>query len=74
VATNERVTSPGGLANLFTTARQLHERLLINWGWLVTASTIAMLILFTLGVLMGRGCAIHWLVGTRAPDGFCCRC
>lgn len=68
LATNERVTSPGNLVNLFTTARQLHEKLLINGGWLVTASTFAMLTLFTLGVLMGwprlRNSLAGWHKGT----------
>lgn len=68
LATNERVTSPGSLVNLFTTARQLHEKLLINWGWLVTASTFAILVLFTLGVLMGwprlRNTLAGWHKGT----------
>ena len=68
LATNERVPSPGGLAALFTTARRLHERLLIDWGWLVTASTFAMLILFALGTLMGwprlRNSLAGWHKGT----------
>lgn len=42
-----------GWAEWFGTARQLHERLLLDLGWLVTAATIAMLVLAALGVLMG---------------------
>ena len=42
-----------GWAAWFGTARQLHERLLLDLGWLVTTSTIAMLVLAALGVLMG---------------------
>lgn len=68
LATNERVASPGSLATLFLTSRQLHEKLLIDWGWLVTASTYAMLLLFLLGVLMGwprlRNTLAGWHKGT----------
>lgn len=68
LATNERVPSPGALPNLFLTARQLHERLLIDWAWLVTASTFAMLLLFALGVAMGwprlRNSVAGWHKGT----------
>ena len=68
LATNEPVASPGSLANLFSTSRQLHEKLLIDWGWLVTASTSAMLLLFALGVLMGwprlRNTLAGWHKGT----------
>lgn len=48
----EEIDEPGW-ADWFGTARQLHERLLLDLGWLVTASTIAMLVLALLGVLMG---------------------
>lgn len=41
------------LAALFQTSRQLHERLLLDAGSLVIASTIVMLILVGLGVFMG---------------------
>ncbi len=43
----------GALANLFLTSRRLHETLLIEARWLVTASTIAMLVLIVLGSLLG---------------------
>ncbi len=48
----EAIDEPGW-AEWFGMARQLHERLLLDLGWLVTASTIAMLVLALLGVLMG---------------------
>jgi uncharacterized iron-regulated membrane protein len=68
LATNEKAASPGTLPNLFTTARQFHERLLFDWDWLVTVSTFAMLVLFTLGVLMGwprlRNTMAGWHKGT----------
>lgn len=41
------------LANLFLTSRRLHETLLLDARWLVTASTIAMLVLIVLGTLLG---------------------
>jgi uncharacterized iron-regulated membrane protein len=43
----------GPLAELFVTARRLHETLLIDARWLVTASTVAMLALISLGITMG---------------------
>ncbi len=41
------------LSDLFSSARRLHQRLVFGMGWLVTASTVAMLVLAALGVLMG---------------------
>lgn len=52
VATSERVAGPGTLSRVFGTSRVLHEHLIVG-GWLVTASTIAMLVLIVLGMLMG---------------------
>ena len=42
--TGEEIDEPGW-AQWFGTARQLHERLLLDLGWLVTTSPIAMLML-----------------------------
>lgn len=42
-----------GLADMLVTARRLHESLLLDAGWLVIASTVAMLALVLLGALMG---------------------
>lgn len=68
LATNEKIASPGPLATLFSTSRQLHETFLLQLGWLVTASTIAMLVLIALGVLMGwprlRNTLSGWHKGT----------
>lgn len=68
LATNEKVVSPGALARLFATSRQLHETFLVDLRWLVTASTIAMLMLIALGVLMGwprlRNTLAGWHKGT----------
>ncbi len=49
------VVAEAGLAwsDVFRTARRLHEKLLLDLGWLVTASTIAMLAITLLGLLMG---------------------
>ncbi len=44
---------PGWLAGSFRTARRLHETLLLDLGWLVTASTIAMLAMAPFGLLLG---------------------
>lgn len=53
LATNERVAAPGPLASLFGASRQLHEHFIYDLRWVVTASTIAMLVMILLGVLMG---------------------
>ena len=50
---NERVASPGAMAEFFTASRRLHETFLLDLGWLVTATTIALLILIAIGVAMG---------------------
>lgn len=41
------------LSDVFSTSRRLHETLLLDLGWLVTASTFAMLAIAALGLLMG---------------------
>ncbi len=53
VASGEAVAGLSTLASLLVTTRRLHETLLIDAGWLVTASTIAMLLLAALGIFMG---------------------
>ena len=53
VATGQALSATSTLANVLVTARRMHESLLFNLGWLVIASTIAMLVLVALGVLMG---------------------
>jgi uncharacterized iron-regulated membrane protein len=53
VATGEALPGPSALANALVTMRRMHETLLIDAGWLVVGSTIAMLALALLGVLMG---------------------
>jgi uncharacterized iron-regulated membrane protein len=52
------------LANVLLAARQIHESLLFNLGWLVIASTAAMLVLAVLGVLMG------WPRFSNSPSGW----
>jgi uncharacterized iron-regulated membrane protein len=49
----EAISEPQHLAQFFQTARRLHETLLLDLGWLVTASTIALLALAPLGLLLG---------------------
>jgi len=52
--TGEEVTKRGGtLSDAFVLSRRIHELLLLPGGWLVTASTVAMLALAGLGPLMG---------------------
>jgi uncharacterized iron-regulated membrane protein len=53
LSTNERVDSPGAMAETFAISRRLHETLLLDLGWLVTASTIALLMLIAIGIAMG---------------------
>jgi uncharacterized iron-regulated membrane protein len=53
VATGEVRPGPSTLASMLVTMRRTHETLLYNLGWLVIASTAAMLVLALLGVLMG---------------------
>jgi hypothetical protein len=53
VITGQALSGPSNLANLFITARRMHETLLIDSGWLVVSSTLAMLALAILGILMG---------------------
>lgn len=53
VATGELAGAPGMINSLMLTSRRMHETLLIDAGWLVTASTVAMLVLAVLGVAMG---------------------
>lgn len=53
LASNERAAAPGALATMFGTARRLHENFIYDLRWVVTLSTIGMLIMILLGVLMG---------------------
>ncbi len=68
LASNDRVASPGALADVFATSRRLHETFLIDLRWLVTVSTVAMLTLIPLGLLMGwprlRNTLAGWHKGT----------
>ncbi len=52
VATGE-VVRPSATATLFSMSRRLHEALMVDASWLVTASTIAMLAIIALGLSMG---------------------
>lgn len=53
VSTGEALPGASALANTLLTARRLHETLLLDAGWLVIASTAAMLVVVLLGVFMG---------------------
>ncbi len=49
----EVAPGPSTVASVMGTMRGLHERLLLDAGWLVIASTAAMLVLVVIGGLMG---------------------
>lgn len=53
LSTGQPVSGPSPLASLMGSARRMHQNLLLDLGWLVTASTVALLVLAVLGVLMG---------------------
>lgn len=53
LATGEARESASVLAQTFGLMRGLHERLLLDLGWLVIASTAAMLAISLIGILMG---------------------
>jgi uncharacterized iron-regulated membrane protein len=53
ISSGEALPGPSRMANLLGTSRRMHETLLIDAGWLVVASTIAMLALTVLGLGMG---------------------
>lgn len=53
VASGETRAAPSSLSSILTTSRRMHETLLVDAGWLVVASTVAMLVLALLGVFMG---------------------
>lgn len=52
-ATGALLPEPSLLAQVLVTARRLHETLLLDAGWLVIASTVAMLAIIGLGLGMG---------------------
>ncbi len=51
--TGGELTEDGALSNLFYYSRVLHETLMLDLGWLVQLSTLAMVLLMVLGVAMG---------------------
>lgn len=53
VASGEERVDEAAVSEVMRVSRRLHETLLLDMGWLVTASTFAMLALILLGVLMG---------------------
>lgn len=53
LTTNEKLASAPVTARFFATARRIHEALLLDLGWLVTAATIALVLVIALGTLMG---------------------
>jgi len=67
LATGEAASAGSTLSNLFLWARFTHERLM-GQAWLVTASTLAMVIILLLGIVMGmprlRNSLSGWHKGT----------
>ncbi|MBI5114478.1 MAG: PepSY domain-containing protein [Rhodovulum sp.] len=63
LSTGTERSGPGALAALFGSSRGLHEHLIFDLGWLVTASTIAMLVLAGLGIALGWPRLSHSLAG-----------
>lgn len=53
VASGEVLPAPSSLATVLGVTRRLHETLLIDAGWLVVSSTVAMLAVAILGLLLG---------------------
>jgi len=53
VRTGAELTEDGAASNLFYYSRVLHETLMLDLGWLVHVSTMAMLLLVVLGIAMG---------------------
>jgi len=70
LATNDVIASPGWLADMFATSRRLHETLLLDLRWLVTAATVALVALVILGVLMGWPRLRHSLAGWHKGTGW----
>jgi uncharacterized iron-regulated membrane protein len=54
LGTGAEVRAPQRLAQFLLMARRLHETLLYDLGWLVTAATIVMVAIPCLGLLLGR--------------------
>jgi uncharacterized iron-regulated membrane protein len=71
VASGQELAGPSSLANLLTTARRMHERLLIDAGWLVIASSVVMLVLAILGILMGLPRFANTLSGWHKAMAWC---
>jgi uncharacterized iron-regulated membrane protein len=51
--TGQVLSGPSTLASIMVTARRLHEKLMVDAGWLAITSAAAMLVLAVLGMLMG---------------------
>jgi uncharacterized iron-regulated membrane protein len=71
VASGRELAGPSSLANLLTIARRMHERLLIDAGWLVIASSVVMVVLAVLGILMGLPRFANTLSGWHKAMAWC---
>lgn len=71
VATGEAQSGPSSAAGILGTTRRLHETLLIDAGWLVTASTVAMLLIILIGMLLGWPRFRNTLMGWHTGVAWC---
>ncbi len=62
---------PSAMGNVLVTTRRLHETFLLDLGWLVVGSTVAMLGLVMLGVLMGLPRFSNTLSGWHKGMAWC---
>lgn len=69
LATGEPV-QPSATARLFFVSRRLHEALMMEASWLVTASTIAMLAIAALGLSMGLPLLRNTVSGWHKATGW----
>jgi uncharacterized iron-regulated membrane protein len=65
-----QVIEPGPLASAFRTTRRFHETLLLDLGWVVEWSTIALLLLLPLGLLLGWPRLRHTVLGWHRLAGW----
>jgi uncharacterized iron-regulated membrane protein len=63
LATGERANQQSTTLSTFALAREIHEKLLFDAGWAVTASTFAMLALVLVGLAMGTRPARNTISG-----------
>lgn len=53
IRTGNTIANPSGTSGVLSISKSIHQTMLVEAGWLVLTSTIAMLVLMLLGLLMG---------------------